>query len=808
MRAPEAARGDAGTARTEPRGRLSRWGTELALGARLSVSGGRGGWARLALISVGVGLGVAMLLIAASVPTLMSARNGRIDARNPHLANAQMPKGDDTALVKSVTAEYRDLTIKGRMLQPEGERAPLPPGVDRQLRPGDMVVSPALARLLASDEGALLRGRWGERVVGTIGRSGLSGPEENTFYLGTDRLTTESADRIKVFGTRGNEKKFEAVLLMLIVVALVVLLVPVAVFLSTAVRFGGEARDRQLAALRLVGADAAMTRRIAAGDTLLGALLGLATGTLLFLVTGLVAGEFMPAALSFYRADFRPVPMLALLIAVLVPAVAVLITVSALRRVVLEPLGVVRRSRDRRRRLWWRLILPVSGIALLYPLRSGLDGRSDGFEYQVMAGVAALLIGVALLLPWVVEATVQRLGGGGVAWQLAVRRLQLDSGTAVRAVSGIAVAVAGVIALQGLLTAVQAQYTTESGSPTDRFQATVTPQLTESTRAWRTAFDGVRRIRTTSTVSHVLARPVPASDSGFSTRVRVGDCAVLRQFATLGECRDGDAFVVAVDNVGASLTRSGEAVADSAPTPGTAYVISPYTESNDGPEVRWTLPTGARTVPQLKEDLPQGSTFADVGQLILVTPAAAPAELLGPRSDLASATVYAALDPADPDALDRLRNAAAKIDPSAYVTPVQSRAVEAVLVNVKQGLLVGVGALLLLIGASILVNVVEQMRERRRLLAVLVAFGTRRSVLAGSVLYQAAIPVLLGLAMAVTTGAGLAAILQKAAEAPVRFDWAGIAATSGTAAAVVVLTTAASLPLLWRLTKPGGLRSE
>ena len=52
MRAPEAARGDAGTARTEPRGRLSRWGTELALGARLSVSGGRGGWARLALISV------------------------------------------------------------------------------------------------------------------------------------------------------------------------------------------------------------------------------------------------------------------------------------------------------------------------------------------------------------------------------------------------------------------------------------------------------------------------------------------------------------------------------------------------------------------------------------------------------------------------------------------------------------------------------------------------------------------------------------------------------------------------------------
>lgn len=67
-----------------------------------------------------------------------------------------------------------------------------------------------------------------------------------------------------------------AVLLLIIVMACVALLLPVAVFIGTAVRFGGEQRDRRLAALRLVGADQAMTRRIAAGESLCGALLGLA----------------------------------------------------------------------------------------------------------------------------------------------------------------------------------------------------------------------------------------------------------------------------------------------------------------------------------------------------------------------------------------------------------------------------------------------------------------------------------------------------------------------------------------------------
>lgn len=62
------------------------------------------------------------------------------------------------------------------------------------------------------------------------------------------------------------------------------LLAPVAIFIATAVRFGGDRRDRRLAALRLVGADIRTTRRIAAGEALFGSVLGLLTGAVLFLV--------------------------------------------------------------------------------------------------------------------------------------------------------------------------------------------------------------------------------------------------------------------------------------------------------------------------------------------------------------------------------------------------------------------------------------------------------------------------------------------------------------------------------------------
>ncbi|QSB16259.1 hypothetical protein JQS43_08185 [Natronosporangium hydrolyticum] len=767
----------------QQRGTTTRWWHDLALGLRLSVAGGRAGWARLALICAGVTLGVAMLFIAATIPAIAGAQNARVADRT-EVWTSDLPPREDTLLIADARTAYGDRSIHGKLLQPDGLKAPLPPGLEQQPAPREMVVSPALADLLDTEEGALLRERWDAQVVGTIGPEGLEGPGEYAFYLGTDQLT-EDALRIDTFGRSSSSSSLDPVMLLLSAVGVAVLLVPVVILVATAVRFGGEARDRQLAAIRLVGADTAMTRRVAAGETLAGALLGLVAGAALYVLIGLAAYRLVPPGLSFYLTDLRPVPALAVLVAVSVPVGAVLITLTTLRRVLVEPLGVVRLSGDRRRRLWWRLILPAAGLALLYPMHAGLADQPQGFEFRVAAGLAALLIGVALLLPWLVEATVRRLGGGGPAWQLAVRRLQLDSGTAVRAVSGIAVAVAGVIALQGLVAALDAEYTVETTRDTEHFQAEVRPFAADPQGEWAAALAADPAVRAVSTTTTTAAEPIGTvtGDAPY-TDVTIGDCAALEAIAQVDECADGDVFLV--DNPERQE-----------PEPGGDYLLgSEHYGAEPEDKVEWTLPTSARTVPAHPGDMHGGTR-------ILVTPAAIDTSSL-PASPV---DLLVALD-SSPDALDQLRNAAAAVDPSASVSLIESRNLVGLFEGLRQGLLVGTVALLILIGASMLVNVAEQLRERRRLLAVLVAFGTRRRTLTGSILYQVGIPVLLGLSLAVLTGVGVAAILQLAAETPIRLDWPGIGATAGTAALVVLATTAASLPLLWRLTTPGGLRSE
>ena len=95
---------------------------------------------------------------------------------------------------------------------------------------------------------------------------------------------------------------------------------------------------------------------------------------------------------------------------------------------------------------------------------------------------------------------------------------------------------------------------------------------------------------------------------------------------------------------------------------------------------------------------------------------------------------------------ERVRNTAASIGPFAeamtWTASEQSRR----FTSIHTGLFVGATCVLFLIGASLLVSQLEQLRERRKLLSALVAFGTRRRTLSMSVLWQTAIPIALGLA--------------------------------------------------------------
>ncbi|BCB91670.1 membrane protein [Phytohabitans suffuscus] len=723
------------------------------------------------LTAVGVGIGVAMLLLAASVPGALDARTARGDAREPR-GGPELSAGPGTLLVAGVENEFRGAPVRGRIVRPEGPRAPAPPGVAALPRAGEAVVSPALRAVLESSDGALFAPRLGgARVVGTIGDGGLAGPGELAYYLGSDTLTDDRARRVDGFGTRVPSEGFGPVLMLLVVIIFVVLLLPIAVFLGAAVRFGGERRDRRMAAFRLVGADRRMTRRIAAGEAAAAALLGVAVGGVLFALGRQLVPLVTLWDLSVFAADIRPGLAPALVVTLAVPTLAVVVSMVAQRGVVVEPLGVVRRAAGTRRRLWWRLVLPLLGLALLYPLSGDVRDRGGDVRYQVAAGATLLLVGAVTLLPWLVDLVVRRMRGGAVAWQLAVRRLQVDSTTSARLVNGVAVAVAGTIGLQMLFAGVQDEYRDGTGADPGRAQAYV-QVATDGGAAALARLAAAPGVAEASGTLRGAASQAGAPDE--IVDVHIGDCAALAELAYVDGCRDGDVFL-----------------SDAAVARGDTLVFGSAGR-------RWTVPGDARRA-RIRED-PSGWTRRGV----LATPAALDAGRLGTLT----AEVYVRTDPGYPDAIEHVRNAAASVSPLAYVGTLSATQEARRFTNIRRGLYAGAVVTLLLVGASLLVGVLEHLRERRRLLAMLVAVGTRRGTLAWSVVWQTVVPVVLGLALATGFGLALGVVLLRMVSVPVSVSWEVVGLSVGLAAAVMAAVTLLSLPPLWRLMRPDGLRTE
>ncbi|MFI7504389.1 ABC transporter permease [Streptomyces sp. NPDC049687] len=783
-----------------PRERSRAWGRsrDLGLGVRFAFSGGREGWVRAVLTAVGVGLGVALLLLSTALPNALAVRHEREQARSDYSFAEKPPaKSDATVLVADADTEFREKSVRGRLVEAEGPRSPLPPGVSAFPAKGEMVVSPALKRLLASTSGALLRERLPYRIVGSIGEPGLIGSQELAYYAGASGLASRvgsgDASRLERFGEQHpTADPTDPVLLLLNLVVIVMLLMPVAVFIAAAVRFGGERRDRRLAALRLVGADGGMARRIAAGEAMAGALLGLVLGTGFFLIGRQIAGTVEVMGISVWPSYLNPTPVLATLVAVAVPTAAVLVTLFALRGVVIEPLGVVRSAQPARRRLWWRLLLPLAGLAMLYPMVGKGHDNGDFNQYLVTGGVLLLLVGVTALLPWLVETVVARLGSGGVAWQLAVRRLQLSSGTAARMVNGIAVAVAAAIALQMLFTGVDSDYTEATGKDVRRAQLQVQvpygAPMAETARKF-TDTKGVRKV--TALWEGYFGDSSWHNENGpnLATELTVGDCAALREVAKLPSCKDGDVFVLEGAEYSADAPKLNK--------PGKKLYLQSDASGKDV-ETAWTVPAGV--TPARSIDDPTGMKRGG----FLMTPSAFPKD----AEDTVSGQLYLSVDQSVPDALEYARNTAAAVDPTAYPMVWSATKQAARYVAIRTGLLVGSACVLLLIGASLLVSQLEQLRERKKLLSSLIAFGTRRRTLSLSVLWQTAIPVALGLLLAMGVGLTLGAILLKMSDVPVGVDWGSVLAMTGCGAAVVLLVTLLSLPPLLRLMRPDGLRTE
>ncbi len=186
---------------------------------------------------------------------------------------------------------------------------------------------------------------------------------------------------------------------------------------------------------------------------------------------------------------------------------------------------------------------------------------------------------------------------------------------------------------------------------------------------------------------------------------------------------------------------------------------------------------------------------------MLVTPAALPLSRQG------GVTITTVL-PAGSVALVPAVQAATAIDPAVQVNPLAPTSTSHRFDTVRRGLTVGLVLVLLLIGLVLLVSVGEQLRERRRSLAVLAVIGLPRGVLVRSVLAESGVPIVLGGAVAAVAGAALGTALLAIVGRFAVPDAGVVLSTAVVALIVPLLVTAASLPAALRLLRPEHLRTE
>ncbi|AFR06737.1 FtsX-like permease family protein [Nocardiopsis alba] len=763
---------------------------DLRLGARLSLRGGREVVARTLLTALGVGIATAALLLAASLPVILD----NLGERNADRMDYQVadypppPAGDDTLLFKVTDTQYENSMIRGRLLRAEGDDPPLPPGVETFPGPGEIVLSPALAELLDDPERSALRRGYDHTVIGEIGPEGLVGPRELAYYLGDDDLTLDDgAGRLPGFGGEQGSSD-EPVILLLGVVGVVVMLTPVVVFLGAAVRFGGEKRDRRLAALRLMGADRGATRRIAAGETLPGIALGLVLGAGLFLA-GRPIVETVPVSSGLYTADVLPHPVLALLVLLGVPLLALWVVLVSLNRVVIEPLGTVRRAERRRPRLWWRLLLFVTGIALIL-LSMRIDLGGVGWAPLMATGLLAALFGTTAVLPWLLDRLFGRASGGPLSLQLALRRLAAAGDGPVRAVAGIVVTVAGAIALQSLYAGAWEEFTV--------FRAESIEEAYEEMEFGAAGYQlqaGLKKAPSDPEVDDLVAE-VPGLEKalayeetwgvtaeGSDARIVIADCPSLRQMADLPECSPGDVFgdVAGVEAGDTLLVGAGEEIEP-------AEWMVPHLTGFEGPPLEHHWYTSEPPAPNV----------------VLATP-----EAMGlPEGLSVRGALWLRVDPSVPEMREELQGSIRALDPaSSLIFPVAFVA-DPDMIDMRDALIAGALACLSMIAAGLVVGTIEQVRERKRVHAVLTAFGTRRRTLIASVLWQTTLPVLLGIALAAVAGTTLGALALIAVDIPVTFAPVDILIITGAGVVVATLTTLLAIPALLRTMSPEGLRSE
>jgi hypothetical protein len=222
--------------------------------------------------------------------------------------------------------------------------------------------------------------------------------------------------------------------LILSVVALAIL-APVLIFIGTATRLSAARREERFAAMRLAGATRKQVSLLAATESTVAAVLGVAAGFgIFFLLRTPVAGipfigqPFFPGELSLSLPDI-------LAVAVGVPVFAAVAARLALRRVHISPLGVARRATPKPPRAW-RVAPLLAGLAELgfwtvHGHPASIPGQIQAFASSFLL----ILVGLFIAGPWLTMAAARAMA----RWTTLRRVVALEGAVPLLAVAAVAI---------------------------------------------------------------------------------------------------------------------------------------------------------------------------------------------------------------------------------------------------------------------------------------------------------------------------------------------------------------------------------
>jgi hypothetical protein len=491
---------------------------------RLAVAGGQESLLRLAVTAFGVAVGVVLLLLCL---TGQSAEQGRAERSGWQSADPDTPAtAPDPALFLTVTDYHEGTAMIRGYVAALGPRPPVPPGLERLPGPGEVAVSPAMRRLLASTPDDELDDRYPGRVTATIGDEGLAHPDQLVALIGRtpDQLgevTSRSLYRVRGFGSLPSGYAFYQGIRVLLLLGAVLLLGPVTIFIVMATRVAAAHREQRLAAIRLVGATRRQVAVVAAVETGLGAVAGTALGW-----AGYEVGRRVLAATvtfqgaRFFVDDVVVAPWLLALVLVGVPLLAMLTTIVALSRVQTGPLATSRHGRrpppSARRAL--PLAAGIGGLLAVAPLRRVADSETgENLDNLVPLFVILTIVGFVTIGPWLCM-----LAGRGIARVsrrvpalIAARRIASDPSATFRAVSVVVIAAFAVTCSASLVDA------SEDG-PVDGGRGVLRPGVVEVITG------GVPEAK----VAPLLSERAVATRSGFASDL-VESCPELARMVTL-----------------------------------------------------------------------------------------------------------------------------------------------------------------------------------------------------------------------------------------------------------------------------------